>query len=50
MIRNQVSVNAVQVSEDAGVSDQYSGESDKALQSTPLECVDPSGLTDLHSL
>ena len=26
-----MSVNAVQVSEDAGVSDQYSGESDKAL-------------------
>ena len=29
MIRNPVSVNAVQESEDAGVSDQYSGESER---------------------
>ena len=29
MIRNPVSVNAVQVSEDTGVSDQYSGESER---------------------
>ena len=31
MIRDPVSVNAVQVSEDTGVSDQYSGESDRAF-------------------
>ena len=29
MIRDPVSVNAVQVSEDTGVSDQYSGESER---------------------
>ena len=44
-----MSVNAVQVSEDTGVNDQYSGDL-QSIHTLPLECVDPSGLTDLHSL